>query len=102
MSRATSEDVVSVVGVSPAVGAGWFRQGEGTPAFTIADPGGIYLTFEEREEIALLHGHHKGVCEIAPEPGHDLGTISCELRRNVATRDRRLNIVLRSRSGKSS
>ncbi|MGJ0205200.1 helix-turn-helix domain-containing protein, partial [Leucobacter sp. gxy201] len=47
---------------------------------------GRYLSFEEREEIALLRAKDKGVREIARELGRDPGTISRELRRNAATR----------------
>src|SRR5690606_29718556 len=49
-------------------------------------PSGRYLSFEEREEIALLRAKDKGVREIARELGRDPGTISRELRRNAATR----------------
>ena len=82
----TSEDAASAVGVSSAVGARWFRQGGGMPTITLAEPGGRYLTFEEREEIALMRAQQKGVREIARELGRDPGTISRELRRNAATR----------------
>ena len=49
-------------------------------------PSGRYLSFAEREEIALLKVQGKGVREIAREIGRDPGTISRELRRNAATR----------------
>ncbi|MFB9286733.1 IS30 family transposase, partial [Pseudoclavibacter helvolus] len=45
-----------------------------------------YLSFAEREEIALLKAQGKGVREIARSIGRDAGTISRELRRNAATR----------------
>ena len=47
---------------------------------------GRYLSFPEREEIALLHVQGKGVREVARAIGRDPGTISRELRRNAATR----------------
>ncbi len=53
---------------------------------SLAEPSGRYLSFEEREEIALLRAKDKGVREIARELGRDPGTISRELRRNAATR----------------
>ncbi|MCX4784354.1 IS30 family transposase [Streptomyces sp. NBC_01264] len=49
-------------------------------------PSGRYLSFREREEIALLKAQGKGVREIARDVGRDPGTISRELRRNAATR----------------
>nr|WP_257430062.1 IS30 family transposase [Nocardioides carbamazepini] len=57
------------------------------PPFDIKkQPSGRYLSFAEREEIALLKAQDKGVREIAREVGRDPGTISRELRRNAATR----------------
>jgi IS30 family transposase len=47
---------------------------------------GRYLSFAEREEIALLHVQGRGVREIARVIGRDPGTVSRELRRNAATR----------------
>ncbi|MET7791841.1 IS30 family transposase [Streptomyces sp900116325] len=49
-------------------------------------PTGRYLSFREREEIALLKVQGKGVREIARTVGRNPGTISRELRRNAATR----------------
>ncbi|MFE8949307.1 IS30 family transposase [Streptomyces sp. NPDC007856] len=56
------------------------------PPISLAEPWGRYLTFEEREEIAILMAMSKGVREIARALGRDPGTISRELRRNAATR----------------
>ncbi len=49
-------------------------------------PSGRYLSFAEREEIALFKAQGKGVREIARAIGRDPGTISRELRRNAAVR----------------
>ena len=49
-------------------------------------PTGRYLSFAEREEIALLRVQGKGVREIARTIGRDPATVSRELRRNAATR----------------
>ena len=49
-------------------------------------PSGRYLSFAEREDIALLKVQGKGVREIARVVGRDPATISRELRRNAATR----------------
>ncbi|NHI05737.1 integrase catalytic subunit [Streptomyces sp. KO7888] len=56
------------------------------PPISLAEPTGRYLSFEEREEIAILRAQDKGVREIARAIGRDPGTISRELRRNAATR----------------
>lgn len=53
-------------------------------------PSGRYLSFAEREEIAILKEKGKGVREIARTIGRDAGTISRELRRNAATRGGKL------------
>jgi IS30 family transposase len=52
----------------------------------LAEPTGRYLSFHEREELALLKARGLGVRAIARELGRDPGTISRELRRNAATR----------------
>ena len=51
---------------------------------------GRYLSFAEREEIALLRARGCGVREIARRLGRSPSTISRELRRNAATRSGRL------------
>jgi IS30 family transposase len=52
---------------------------------------GRYLSFPEREEIAMLKGQGLGVREIARRLGRDPSTISRELRRNAATRGGKLD-----------
>ena len=47
---------------------------------------GRYLSFPEREGIAVLKAQGAGVKEIARRLGRDPSTISRELRRNAATR----------------
>jgi len=56
------------------------------PPFSLQPLSGRYLSFQEREEIALLRVQGKGVRQIARAIGRDPSTISRELRRNVATR----------------
>lgn len=74
------------VGVSVPVGSRWFRHAGGMTPLTLEEPSGRYLSFAEREEIALLRAQDVGVREIARKIGRDPGTISRELRRNAATR----------------
>jgi hypothetical protein len=74
-------------GVSPPVGQRWFRNAGGMPPIDLKFKAtGRYLSFPEREEIALLRAQDKGVREIARTIGRDPGTVSRELRRNAATR----------------
>jgi len=56
------------------------------PSAIRAPLSGRYLSFAEREEIALLRAQECGVREIARELGRSPSTISRELRRNAATR----------------
>jgi IS30 family transposase len=82
----SSEDAAAEAGVSSAVGVRWFREGGGMPSVTVAPLSGRYLSFVEREEIALLRAGGCGVREIARRLGRSPSTISRELRRNAATR----------------
>jgi len=56
------------------------------PSVSRAPLSGRYLSFVEREEIAILKAKGCGVCEIARRIGRSPSTISRELRRNAATR----------------
>ena len=73
-------------GVSAIVGVRWFREGGGMPSVSLAPVSGRYLSFAEREEIALLRAQRLGVREIARRVGRSPSTISRELRRNAGTR----------------
>ncbi len=82
----SSEEAAVAAGVSPAVGTRWFRECGGMPPFKFCLPSGRYLSFVEREEIAILRARGRGVREIARQLGRAPSTISRELRRNAATR----------------
>ena len=82
----SSEDAATEAGVSAAVGVRWFREGGGMPSITMGPLSGRYLSFLEREEIALLRVRGCGVRETARRLGRSPATISRELRRNAATR----------------
>ncbi len=82
----TSENAATAVGVSGPVGTRWFRHGGGMAPISLGEPSGRYLSFAEREEIAVLKAQDHGVREIARRIGRDASTISRELRRNAATR----------------
>jgi IS30 family transposase len=82
----SSEDAGVAAGVSPAVGTRWFREGGGMPTVSPAPLSGRFLSFVEREEIAVLHAQGCGVREIARRLARSPSTVSRELRRNAATR----------------
>src|ERR671931_2152463 len=81
-----SEEAAAAAGVSVAVGSRWFREGGGMPPISLAPLSGRYLSFAEREEIAILHAQHIGVRAIARRLGRSPSTISREVRRNASTR----------------
>ena len=60
------------------------------PPICLVPLSGRYLSFVEREEIAILHAQHVAVREIARRVGRAPSTISRELRRNAATRSNEL------------
>lgn len=84
---ATTAVAATAVGVSGPVASRWFRHGGGMPPISLDEPTGRFLSFAEREEIALLRVQKHGVREIARRIGRDPGTVSRELRRNAATRE---------------
>ena len=72
----SSEDAAVAAGVSPPVGSRWLRQSGGMPPITYASISGRYLSFPEREEIAILKARALGVREIARQLGRSASTIS--------------------------
>lgn len=86
----TSEKAAEAVGVSQPAGARWFRHRGGMPLFLSSPISGRYLSFAEREEIALLRAQDIGVREIARRLGRSPSTVSRELTRNAATRSGKL------------
>jgi IS30 family transposase len=60
------------------------------PPISLAPVSGRYLSFSEREEIAIMRAQRAGVREIARRLGRAPSTISRELRRNASTRTYRL------------
>src|SRR5271155_2157335 len=85
-----SEDAALEAGVPPAVGTRWFRKAGGIPPAMFGQSAkplsGRYLSFAEREEIALLRAQGYSMRELARKLGRATSTISRELRRNAATR----------------
>src|SRR5918994_2920494 len=68
----SSEDAAMGVGVSQPVGFRWFRQAGGmAPSHLLSSKplSGRYLSFAEREEIALWRAHSFGMREVARRLG---------------------------------
>jgi transposase, IS30 family len=86
-----TEDAAAAAGVSSPVGFRWFRHAGGVNPALPATVSGRYLSFSEREDIALMRAQAMGVREIARVLGRDPSTVSRELRRNASTRTYRLD-----------
>lgn len=82
----SSEQAAVASGVSRPLGTRWFREAGGMPPISLDPPSGRYLSFAEREQIALLRAKECGVREIARRLQRWPSTISREVRRNAATR----------------
>ena len=86
----SSEDAAVGAGVSQPVGSRWFREAGGMPPSALAPSSkplsGRFLSFAEREELAILRVQGLGVREIGRRLGRSGSTVSRELRRNAATR----------------
>ena len=99
----SSEDAAAIGRVSPVVGVRWFREAGGMPPSHLAPsarpPSGRYLSFTEREEIALLRVKGHGVREIGRRLARSASTISRELRRMRPHAVAALNIVQRRHNG---
>src|SRR5215204_7831764 len=66
-----TEEAAVELGVSTPVAVRWFRHAGGMPPLSLAEPTGRYLSFCEREEIALLTAQGQGVRAIARELDRD-------------------------------
>jgi len=88
---AMTEDAATEAGVSGPVGFRWFRHAGGVNPALPPRVSGRYLSFTEREDIAIWKAQEVGVREIARRLGRDPSTISRELRRNASTRTYRLD-----------
>ena len=83
----TSTDAGLEAGVSEVVGSRWFRECGGViPQSVFHVDSGRYLSFAEREQIALCRAQKMGVRQIARQLNRSPSTVSRELRRNASTR----------------
>ena len=85
-----TEDAGVEAGVSGPVAFRWVRHAGGVNPCLAAAVSGRYLSFSEREDIAMLRAQGAGVRQIARQVRRDPSTISRELRRNASTRTYRL------------
>jgi IS30 family transposase len=91
IARGLKTDEAGVeAGVSSPVAYRWFRHAGGVNPCLPSSVSGRYLSFAEREDIAIWHAQRLGVREIARRLGRSPSTISRELRRNASTRTFRL------------
>ncbi len=98
----TSENAALAAGMSQPVGTRLFRKAGGMPPAmfrsSVKPLSGRYLSFAEREEIALLRAQGHSMQEIGRRLGRYASTISRELRRNAATRSGGLEYRASTRS----
>jgi IS30 family transposase len=76
----------AAVGVDHSTALRWFTQAGGMPPLSLADPTGRYLSFSEREEIALGRAEGLGVRQIARQLGRAPSTVSREIARGCLSR----------------
>lgn len=89
-SGRSSQEAALDAGVSAPLGPRWFRSAGGMPPTHLAPWAkprtGRYLSFREREDIALELAKGTGIRTIARKLSRSPSTISREIRRNAATR----------------
>lgn len=82
-------EAAAVAGVSQPVGQRWFHNAGGMAPFDLKQrTSGRYLSFAEREEIALFRAQGKGIREIVRAIGRDPATISRAAARTLHPRAR--------------
>jgi IS30 family transposase len=85
---ASVAEASGVSGVRKETGRCWFAQAGGVVGNAPGPVSGRYLSFEEREEIALARAAGLGVRAIAARLGRSPGSISREIGRNKGWRGR--------------
>jgi len=85
-----TEDAATEASVSSPVAFRWFRHAGGVNPCLPSTVSGRYLSFSEREDIAIFRAQGLGAREIARRLGRNPSSISRELRRNASTRTFRL------------
>jgi hypothetical protein len=91
----SSEEAAADAGVSSPLGPRWFLSAGGMPPTHLAPSAklrlGRYLSFPEREKIAIELAKGAGIRAIARKLGRSSSTILREVKRNAATRGGRLD-----------
>jgi IS30 family transposase len=82
------EDAAGVAGISVTAGRSWFAQAGGVISNAPRPAAGRYLSFAEREEIALGRAAGRSVRAIAAGLGRQPSTVSREIARNKGHRGR--------------
>jgi transposase, IS30 family len=82
----STEKAAWAVGVDRSTGLLWFTESGGMPPLELAEPSGRYLSFSEREEIALGRAAGVGIRRIARQLGRSPSTVSREMARGCLTR----------------
>jgi IS30 family transposase len=77
-------------GTSDATGWTWYRQAGGMTPLDLREPSGRYLSFAEREEIAILHAQKVSCRQIAKVIRRAPSTVSQEIRRNGPSNSRQV------------
>lgn len=75
-------DAAAAAGVSRQTGGRWIVQGGGMPMIELSPPSGRYLSFTEREQIALGLAAGLNQAQIARHLGRPPCTVSREIARN--------------------
>lgn len=78
----STQDAAVAVGVSLSAGQRWFAHGGGMPTIDLDEPQGRYLSFTEREDIAVWRQQGMSMREIGRRLGRPPSTVSRELSRN--------------------
>ena len=87
IARGLKTDVAGIeAGVSSPVAYRWFRHAGGVNPCLPENVSGRYLSFSEREDIAIWRAQEVGVREMARRLKRSPSTISRELCRNASTR----------------
>jgi IS30 family transposase len=81
-----TDDASDATGVDRRTGRRWFTEAGGMPPVELGEPSGRYLSFAEREEIALDRAAGLGIREIARRLGRHPSTISREIAHGCLTR----------------
>jgi IS30 family transposase len=75
-------EAAAAAGVSPRLGRQWHGEAGGVNPYPVQPVSGRYLSFREREDIALGLAAGDSQAEIARRLGRDPSTISREIKRN--------------------